>query len=213
MIQFTRNYSDRSNDSGFQFEFFCDKCGNGHMSPFVTSKLSLASSVLKAAASLFGGAASSAAYAGDHLKDAMRGKAWDEAYSEAVKGGREHFEHCTRCGKWVCPEACWNAARGLCEECAPDLAEEAASIQAHVAVEQTWEKARGENQVAHLDMKAPRTVACPHCSARVEGGKFCPECGKGLSTQVACGGCGAQVPAAARLCPECGQPPVKPGRG
>jgi uncharacterized OB-fold protein len=27
MIQFTRNYTDRSNDQGFQLEFHCDKCG------------------------------------------------------------------------------------------------------------------------------------------------------------------------------------------
>ena len=74
MIQFTRNYSDRSNDSGFQFEFHCDRCGNGHMSPFVTSKVGFASSLLKAAGSLFGGAASHAAHAGDHLKDALRGR-------------------------------------------------------------------------------------------------------------------------------------------
>jgi len=30
LIQFTKNYSDRSNPQGFQFEFFCDKCRNGY---------------------------------------------------------------------------------------------------------------------------------------------------------------------------------------
>jgi rRNA maturation endonuclease Nob1 len=27
LIQFTRNYRDDSTDRGFQFEFFCTKCG------------------------------------------------------------------------------------------------------------------------------------------------------------------------------------------
>ena len=34
---FTRNHSDLSTDAGFQFEFFCDCCGNGFKSTFVPS--------------------------------------------------------------------------------------------------------------------------------------------------------------------------------
>jgi len=36
-IQFTKNYSDHSTDTGFQFEFFYDRCGNGfrtHFEPY-----------------------------------------------------------------------------------------------------------------------------------------------------------------------------------
>ena len=32
LIQFTKNHSDHSTDKGYQFEFFCDRCGNGFMS-------------------------------------------------------------------------------------------------------------------------------------------------------------------------------------
>ena len=207
MIQFTRNYTDRSNDYGFQFEFFCDKCGNGHMSPFIASKVGVATGILRAAGSFFGGTIGRAAHAGTHLKDALRGQGWDEAYAEAVEEGRKHFKNCTRCGKWVCPESCWNEARGLCEACAPDLAEEAASIQAHVAVEQARDKMRKVDQVASLDVKATRMAACPHCNAKVDGGKFCAECGKPLAVQkVACGQCGQEVPERAKFCPECGTP-------
>ena len=31
---FTRNYNDRSTEAGFQFEFYCDCCGNGFLSTF-----------------------------------------------------------------------------------------------------------------------------------------------------------------------------------
>jgi len=208
LIQFTRNYADRSNDSGFQFEFQCDKCGNGHMSRFITSTIGMAAGFLKAAGSFFGGALSRAAYAGDHVKDALRGSAWDDAYNEAVQEAKQHFKHCTRCGHWVCPEACWNEARGLCEDCAPDMHEEAAHIQSKVAVEQAWDKARQVDQVESLDMKAQRSVAaCPHCKARSSGGKFCAECGKPLAAaKVHCTQCGTELSAKARFCAECGTP-------
>jgi len=210
MIQFTRNYTDRSNSYGFQFEFFCDKCGNGHMSPFIANKVGLATSVLKVAGSFFGGHLSRAAYAGDHVKDALRGGAWDTAYGEAVDEAKQHFKHCTRCGRWVCPQVCWNEARGLCEACAPDLQEEAVHIQSQVAVEQAWRKARQVDQVASLDMKAPRSAAssaCPHCQARVDGGKFCGECGKPLAVAKAhCTQCGVEMKPQARFCSDCGTP-------
>jgi len=44
-----------------------------------------------------------------------------------------------------------------CSSNAPDLAEEATSIQAKVAVEQAWEKARAQDQVGALDLKAERS--------------------------------------------------------
>jgi hypothetical protein len=204
MIQFTKNHSDHSNDQGFQFEFFCDKCGNGHMSRFIPNTMGIAAGLLRAAGSLFGGALGRAGYAGDQVKDALRGKAWDDAFAAAVEEGRTKFKQCTRCGKWVCPEVCWNEKRSLCEDCAPDLQEESASAQAQAAVEQVREKARSVDLVADVDMKAQQMAACPHCGARVEGGKFCPECGKALSTRATCAKCGTAFDG--KFCPECGTP-------
>jgi hypothetical protein len=201
---FTRNYADRSNDNGYQFEFFCDKCGNGYRSAFVTSKLGMASSLLKAAGTLFGGALTNAGWGAGQLKDALRGPAWDSAFEEAIQEVRGKFHQCTRCGKWVCPDACWNEARQLCEECAPDLAEEAAHIQAEVATEQVRQKAQAENLVEHVDVKATKVAACPHCNARVDGGKFCPTCGKPLAATVFCAQCGAELSAHAKFCSACG---------
>jgi hypothetical protein len=205
-IAFTRNYTDHSNDTGYQFEFHCDKCGNGYRSSFVTSKLGMASSLLKAAGSLFGGGLSSAGWGADHVKDAFRGKAWDDAFAAAISEVKPKFKQCTRCGKWVCPDVCWNEQRTLCEECAPDLAENAASIQAQVAVEQAWDKARAVDQAKGLDMSAHQVASCPHCNARVAKGKFCPECGKPLATKASCTQCGAEMVAGAKFCPECGTP-------
>lgn len=209
-IQFTRNFTDRCNDTGFQFEFHCDKCGNGHMSTFQTNKLGMAAGFLKAASSLFG-TGHGAGWAADHAKDALRGPQWDGAFRAAVEEMMPKFRQCTRCGKWVCPKVCWNEKRNLCEDCAPDLAEQAAAIQAQVAVEQAWEKARGADQLRGFDVnQADRVAACPHCNARVEGtGPFCTSCGKSRTPAASaakqfCAQCGTEVPAAAKFCSGCG---------
>lgn len=209
---FTRNYSDRSNDTGYQFEFHCDKCGNGYRSTFHASKLGVGAKLAKGLGSLFGGNALWAAgQAADHMKDGLRGQAWDSAFKEAIEEIKPKFHQCTRCGSWVCPEVCWNEARQLCESCAPDLAEEAAAQQAQIAAHQVADKLRAVDQVAGFDAKAEMVSACPGCRARLApGAKFCAACGKPVGTATAakvfCTGCGQQLPAGARFCASCGQP-------
>ena len=46
LIQFTKNHSDHSTDKGYQFEFFCDRCGNGFMTAFKPSMTGYAGSAL-----------------------------------------------------------------------------------------------------------------------------------------------------------------------
>jgi hypothetical protein len=205
LIRFTRNYTDHSNNEGFQFEFCCDRCGNGHMSSFAPSKAGVAGGFLRAASSFFGGGVlDRIADAGDHLKDSTRGKARDEAFARAVQEAMPHFRQCSRCGKWVCPEQCWNAKRGLCEECAPDLEEELAAAQATAAREQVWEKARATDLTANVNMSVEQAAACPSCGAKAQGSKFCPECGKPMRPKNQCTQCGSKIEAGVKFCPECG---------
>jgi len=211
LIKFTRNHQDHSNDTGYQFEFFCDNCGNGYRTSFQASKLGVASGLLRAAGSIFGGNLWSAGQASDYVKDSLRGPAHDKAFEAAVQEATPHFKQCTRCGKWVCPENCWNNKRNMCQECAPDLSKEAATIQTQVAVEQMWGKARaadqirGEVDVAHEAAAAPAACTCPHCGSDTQGAKkFCPECGKQLQTKRECPKCHATVEGNSKFCGECG---------
>jgi hypothetical protein len=205
LTAFTSNYTDRSNTTGYQFEFHCDKCRNGFLSTFQPSKVGIGGGLLRAAGGLFGGKLNQIANATDHLKDALRGPAWDAAFRNAVAEGKQKFKQCSRCGKWVCPEHCWNAARGQCEACAPDLHEEAAAAQASAAKDQVWEKARTTDQTAGLDIGRAQTATCPSCGAKSTGGKFCTECGKPMAAaKIDCVKCGAKLDAGAKFCPECG---------
>jgi Double zinc ribbon len=205
---FTRNFRDHSNGTGFQFEFSCDKCGNGYRSSFSLNKLSIASSLLRAAGSLFGGTIQSAAHGSDYVKDAFRGPAWDTAFKEAIAEVRPRLRQCTRCGHWVCPEVCFNAERGLCETCAPDLKTEAASLQAQVAVEQAKDAIRGTDQIRGEDVaKAPAAAPglCSKCSATLSpGAKFCASCGT-RTGPATCVGCSSELAAGAKFCAQCGK--------
>jgi hypothetical protein len=203
----TRNYRDHSNDTGYQFEFFCDKCGNGHRSSYQSSTMGVAAKMLKAAGSIFGGSGLwNAGWGADHMKDALRGPAWDKAFQEAIEEMRPKFNQCTRCGTWVCPDVCWNEARNLCEACAPDLGEEAAVAQARAAVEQVHEKARTVDHVAAVDMNQQMMSSCPSCQARLApGAKFCASCGKPTAAKKAfCHQCGGEMAAGAKFCSGCG---------
>lgn len=205
LTQFTRNYADRSSDKGYQFEFYCDKCGTGLRSSFQANKLGMAAGLLRAASSLLGGALGGAAQSADYVKDAMRGEGWDAAFKEAIDEAKPRFRQCTRCGKWVCPEVCWNGSRGLCKSCAPDVAEEGAVMQAHLDAEQLGQKMRSLESAASPG--AQRSASCPHCAAGVDAAaKFCPECGQSLAVPMACSKCGAAFAGVGKFCPECGEP-------
>lgn len=211
-IAFTRNYSDHSNDTGYQFEFNCDKCGNGYRSSFQASALGVGAKIAKGLGSLFGGSQLwGAGVAADHLKDGLRGAGWDDAFKRAIDEIKPKFHQCTRCGTWVCPEVCWNAARQLCEACAPDLAEEASAAQAQIAAQQAAEQMRSVNQIEGFDPRAQMLAQCPHCRARLAAGaKFCASCGKPAVQTAAqkkfCSGCGTQLAADAKFCSGCGTP-------
>jgi hypothetical protein len=204
LIQFTRNHTDHSTDKGYQFEFFCDRCGNGFMSEFKASAAGYAGSLLRAAGDVFGGVfgrASSGAY---EIERAVQGPGHDRAFRDCVEETKPHFRQCPKCAHWVCLSACWNQKRGLCYTCAPDVQTEMAAAQAQETVEQVREKVRSQDLVRDIDVTSEAAALCPSCGARTEGAKFCPECGKPLRPRTECPRCGTKVESATRFCPECG---------
>jgi hypothetical protein len=213
LIKFTANHEDLSTDRGYQFKFFCDKCGNGHMTRFQPSITGTVGGLLRAAGDMFGGVFSRAGHGAYEIQRAVGGKAHDDAFAAAVEEAKGFFKQCTRCGKWVCPDVCWNAKAGLCEECAPDFEEQFAAHKAQAmsaaAEQQLADKARETDYVSGVDMRAGATapqsaLTCPSCGAKTTGGKFCPECGKPLPVKLTCPSCGAQPEGTPKFCPECG---------
>jgi len=120
-VEFTGNYDDLSTDRGYQFKFYCEKCGNGYMSTFKSSKMGMAASAAEVAGSLFGGVFGKIGSSSYEVQRAVGGPAHDRALEAAVTEMKPKFKQCSRCGRWVCGEVCWNAEQNLCDGCAPKL--------------------------------------------------------------------------------------------
>lgn len=207
IIPFTDNIRDLSNDTGYQFEFYCERCGNGYRSPFQRDTVATSRGVFRAIGSLSQrhGLADRLGWATDTFNRMTGSPAKDKAMAKAVEAVRPQFSQCRGCGDWVCKDVCWNNEIGQCLNCSPNVADELSRAQAAAQVEQMREKAREIDWTKDLDMATRAPVACPHCGASVDGGKFCAECGGRIAEDNACRGCGAALGRNAKFCPECGQ--------
>lgn len=223
MIKFVKNHQDLSTDKGYQFKFYCDKCGNGYMSQYQTSTIGMAGSFLNAASNLlgWGHSAGNSAY---EIQRAVGGKAHDSAMQIAVEEGKQHFHQCSHCGNWVCPEVCWNEKANQCETCAPDFQEAAAAAQAAAKAEavrqQLYQKAQETDYASGIDMSADSQISSPNsvkpaeqisanncasCGHNVGAAKFCPECGTpAAKAEPSCSSCGYKPGFPTKFCPECG---------
>lgn len=206
MISFTQNHDDVSTDRGYQFKFYCDHCHNGFLTPFENSTLGVAEGLFQAAGSIFGNVLGRGAETAEQLRRAVAGPAHDKAFRRAVEQGQAHFKQCSRCGKWVCPEKCWNADKGLCKGCAPVAEEELAAAQASVLKQQISEKLQSQDLTKGMKLDQPASAACPKCGKAPGSGKFCQECGAPLAKTRTCPKCKAEIPVGAKFCPECGGP-------
>jgi Double zinc ribbon len=202
-IQFTRNYRDLSTDKGYQFEFYCDRCGSGHRTTFKATAGGVVSDLLGAAGSMFGGVFGRAQDLTDRARSATWERAHDKAFQEAMGELQPQFHHCPRCTSWV-DQQCWIDARGLCKSCAPDVAEEAAHAQVAAEIQRTNEAVYNAATAREELVERTVTVQCRHCGAQTGGAKFCPECGTQTTRERFCGECGAKMPDTVKFCPECG---------
>lgn len=206
IVKFTSNYQDLSTERGFQFEFCCDRCGNGIRSPFQQNMTGMAGGLLRGAANLFGGILGTVGDAAESVREAVGGAQHDAAFRKAVEAVRHHFNQCSRCGQWVCKEVCWNDKRGLCTECAPKVEYEVAAAQSEATIEQMRTKVQATDYTKEMNVVDHVVAQCPNCGADTQGGKFCLECGTKLLPETTCTTCGTKLPEKAKFCIECGTP-------
>lgn len=209
-IHFSDNHTDLSTDTGFQFEFYCERCRDTWRSPFDRYAAGTLESVLSAADGIFGGIFGGAREAVSRVRSAGWQKARDDAFRAAVNQAKERFHRCPRCSNHFC-EKCWNPDDGTCIDCVPRLDAELAVIRREAKLMKAREVALQKADVSDEDLEQ-RVVSCPECEAPVGRGKFCPECGTPVALNVNCGDCGAEMPKSAKFCPECGTKNVSAAR-
>ena len=185
------NYRDISTSTsdvsaGFQFEFYCEQCGEKSRSAFKPYRKGQITGWLSRFAFLFYDL-NKASRATGAFADAGAGGAKGEALAEAMALAAPLYEKCPGCRKWVGRE-CWNSTHGTCQDCAASAAK-GAPAQAGYA------NAAGSGGAA----------ACPNCQTASQGGRFCHECGFDMaSTHKSCPACGITLPRQARFCTDCG---------
>ena len=216
---FTRNHNDLSTEAGFQFEFFCDCCGNGFKSTFIDSttygKNTRSERFGRMASGLggfLGGIAGDLGRAAERGADALRGRSgqdspqWrkehEAAFDKAQEEVKPMFRKCPSCNKWVCSD-CWNEDDGLCTECAPRESGYVAKAR-NEAMRRNIDEQAESSTVWHGKIET-RTTVCPNCGKPAGTGKFCNHCGTPLGTNR-CPNCGAQVALGLKFCGECGSP-------
>ncbi len=204
-VRFTDNYTDHSTEAGYQFEFFCERCGNGYKSGFQASALGMGSKVARGLGGLLGGGMSSLGYAGQEAKDLTESQAKDRALAKGVEEMEPYFRQCHRCGNWVCQEICWNDEAGLCVNDAPKVEQEIAQMQAQAQLGQLREKVDKVDWTEDINVERRQVALCPHCGVEAEpSAKFCGSCGQALTIPVTCARCGTESPRGTKFCPECG---------
>lgn len=206
---FSNNYGDLSVqggvNSGFQFEFYCQRCNDAYRTPFQGYKKAQAAGWLNQASGLLGGILGQADDVAAGLSTAGWKSAWDQAFREATERAAQNFKRCARCHSYVCAR-CFNAQVGLCLNCAPDVETEMQQAKAEGMVTGAREvgTAAGYAIGTGVDTKRDRQLVCPNCKAETHGAKFCPECGEKLAIVATCPSCGHESPEGTKFCPECG---------
>jgi len=208
-MQYVQKINDLSTNTGFQFEFLCDRCQTGYRTRFKPMTAGLATGVLDAAGGMFGGLLNTAANIGQRVRSAAWEKAHDQAYLEASNELlQSDFIQCPHCQDWVCRSRCWNEKRGLCKRCAPDLGVEMSAAQSERSVEEIRAHACMADEDKPLGKetwKETIRATCPQCNAALSGKvKFCPECGGKVASDRFCTECGGKLAANIKFCPECG---------
>ena len=167
MIFFTDNYQDRSTNDGYQFEFYCRRCGNGYSSSFQHSVTGFGGRLLRLGGDLVGGTvgerAQQVGWDAEWMRAGVRGSTRDKALARAVEEMKPFFHQCHRCGQWVCEQVCWNGdqATGLCPACGQ-------------------ESGGGKfcQGCGHALAAAPSAQKfCSNCGTALTGARFCGECG------------------------------------
>ncbi|WP_344416016.1 hypothetical protein [Pseudonocardia ailaonensis] len=212
LIPFTSNITDCSTTDGYQFEFHCQRCGNGFRSRFRHSVTGFGGRLAALGGSILGGEIGSRV---EHVglmaqwnRPSTRGTTNDQRMREASEDVAGEFRQCRGCTDWVCRHFCWDQRVDCCRNCAAAQAPPAYGAPSYdqgygtppqVAPAygaQSYPEqyaAQGYGGQAHGAPPAPApaepTRYCGHCGA--EGtGRFCGACGTSYDAPP-CRGCGA----------------------
>lgn len=207
-VPFTGNVRDLCNENGFQWEFSCNRCGNGFQSPFEQNIASRGRGLLRMAGEWFGGGAQTLSSGVEDFNNygwgGEQSATKDRHFAKAVDTVRPLFRQCRGCGRWACHQFCWNEDVGQCMECSPLVSEEIARAQSEAQRYQFREQAFEQDWTSGQAFGEVQKLRCDACGGSTPGGKFCQHCGQALIKAVHCTQCGTKTSPGAMFCQQCG---------
>ena len=135
----------------------------------------------------------------------IQGPAHDKAFRDCVEETKPHFRQCPKCAKWVCLATCWNQARSLCYDCAPDVETEIAAAQAQSTAQQIREKVAQQDLTRHLDLTSDASALCPGLRRADRGREVLPGVRQAAAPEERVPAVRHEDGGKAKFCPECGQ--------
>jgi hypothetical protein len=191
------NYRDISTNTGdvgagFQFEFFCESCGETWKTPFKPYRPGQAAGLFRRFGYILNefykvGAITDMVFkvgrASGTTVETTGSKAKAAALEEAMALGAQRYERCGSCHTMVCAN-CFDERSGQCNKCTAN----------------SGTSARGGGGGG-----GAAAAVCPNCQVPSQGGRFCHECGFDMaSTHKSCPSCGVTLAREARFCTDCG---------
>ncbi len=169
-MPFTDNFSDLSNAQGYQFEFRCERCGNGYRSAFQRDAMETGRSMLRAVGSFFGGTLQQLSSSADQWK-------YDRATNSAAKDrALTAAEEVSRAQAAAQRDQIWDQAREKNWTADLDL-----DTRAKLTCPGCGLKAEGGKFCTGCGSSLAPTVHCGECGKEAKAGAvFCSDCGHRL---------------------------------
>ena len=203
-VPFTGNYEDLSTDRGYQFKFYCEKCHNGYMSSFQTSKMGMLGAAARVAGSLFGGVFGRVAR--QRVRSAARrsaDRAHDSALKDAVERDRADLQavHALRQ---------LGLRADLLEQEGRPLRDLRARSRRRDGRRAGRGRARTDAESAHRRLHEPArrpqpaAAVCPSAARRRRAASSATNAARRCSPKRGCAECGNEAEGTPKFCPECG---------
>ena len=170
--------------AGFQFEFFCEYCDATWTSEFEPYRLDQANNFLGQLQAIFRVRTD----LNDTLVSAEQifgSKRRLTALAKAQGAAAAYFSLCSACHRQCC-RSCQRDSELACLHCVGGAS-------------------TGQGASSLTPAAARGAATCPSCQSRLDGGRFCAECGYDTASfQKCCPTCGAISARQTRFCPDCG---------
>ena len=177
--------------AGFQFEFFCESCGDTWKTPFKPYRAGQANGIFRRFGYLFNEFAKISVISEIDLSPRPGGRHVDRGDRLEGKGGGAR-------GGAGARGAALREVQQL-----PDDGLRQLLRRGDPALRQV--RSRPGRRLAERHLGERLATVCPNCQTPSQGGRFCHECGFDMaSTHKSCPACSATMPRQARFCTDCG---------